>query len=152
MTPKPLVGWLPLPLADELDADGLRRYSPRGIYRRALYNRANPRSRDYMERLLADRFPEAQLWGEDPPRGSEVVLLYPDAIGLGHGHLERRLPSGTIVLNGRRRELVLNGSTRRALRMRRALERSLVVEVAALIALVVATPFLLAYDLLRGRT
>jgi hypothetical protein len=136
----------------DFDASRRARYNPRGIYQRALHNRANPRSRRYMEQLLEERFPDAELRTTRPGEDVEVVLLYPDANGLGHSGLERRLPADTRVLNGRRRELVLDRHTRRAIRVRRTLERSFAVELVSLAAIAVVTPFLLAYDLLRGRT
>jgi hypothetical protein len=152
MTQKLIIGWLPLPMGAEFDASRRARYNPRGIYQRALHNRANPRSRRYMQQLLEERFPGAELATTQPGGDVEIVLLYPDANGLGYSAFERRLPAETRVLNGRRRELVLDNRTRRVLRARRALERSFAVELAALAAAAVLTPFLLAYDLLRGRT
>jgi hypothetical protein len=153
MTTKPVVGWLPQPLGADFGATDWNRYSLRGIYRRALRNRANPRSREYMERLLKERYPEARLSLTRPlDEGTEVVLLYPDANGLGHGAIDRGLPPGARVLTGRGREFVLDSTTVRSLRVRRALERTFAVELVALAAAAVATPILLAVDLARGRT
>jgi hypothetical protein len=60
-----------------------------------------------------------------------VLLVYPDAIGLGAGALERlALDTGrpVYVLNGRRRLFALDPGTRAALVRRRFLARSRVVE------------------------
>jgi hypothetical protein len=85
-----------------------------------------------------------------------VVLLYPDAIGLGFGEVENQVEKlkaeGTpvMVLNGRHREFVLDRPRRRRLRLRRFLERTMAGEFAALVPFVVATPLLLL-DRVRGR-
>jgi hypothetical protein len=147
-----VVGILAFPLGETLRD---RRRGPLGrAYRRALYEKANPRSRAYMEALFAERYPHGRLAGSPgEAHAGEVVLLYPDAIGLGWAPIERGLPADVTarVLNGRRREFTLDRRARRALRVRRALERSLAGETLALAAILVASPFLVAVDALRGR-
>lgn len=135
------------------------------LYRYAVWFKANPRSKDYMCTLFTERFPAAMLFdlNEDPAwrdyvRCADiVVLLYPDAIGLGFATLEhevRRLlkPLAALrVLSGRRREFVMNSSTSRALIVRRVLERSMLLELLFTPIFVCLTPLLLMIDLLRGR-
>jgi hypothetical protein len=84
-------------------------------------------------------------------------MVYPDAIGLGFGRLEREVVScrrtwATIeALNGRRRQFRLNGGTRLSLRLRRAIEWSMLAEFLFLPVFFVLTPVLMAVDVLRGR-
>jgi hypothetical protein len=126
--------------------------------------RANPRTRAYMEARFHEAHPHGVFcdvratpgWRELAGPAAEVVLLYPDAIGQGFGPLERwcrehrstaRPPE---VLNGRRRRMALDAKTRRALGLRRVLERIPLLELASIPVFVVGTPFLLVWDLLRG--
>ena len=136
--------------------------TPRRALRRGLAYRANPRPPGYMEALVADREPGAELvrtsdpgWEDAVRDADRVVLLYPDSIGLGYGALERRLAAAGrapgAALIGRRRSFALDSPSLRALRARRLLERSLVAELAGLALLAVATPVLVAWDVLRGR-
>ena len=127
-------------------------------YRSMVEFKANPRDEAYMRALFAERHPEALLRSPDEVGGAtRVVLLYPDATGIGWSEVERRVraaagPGAEIVaLNGRRREMPLDGRTRRALALRRLLEVGLVGEAAATLLFLAATPVLLAWDLLRGR-
>ncbi len=149
----PVVGLLAYPLGEDFGAGAARPRSLRRAYRKTLYLKANPRPADYMRRLFAERYPDGRLEPAPPADAAQIVLLYPDAIGLGFGSIERRLPAGVPVrvLNGRRRDFTLDRRTRRALALRRALERSMIVESAALALAVAATPILLAADLARGR-
>jgi hypothetical protein len=88
---------------------------------------------------------------------SEIVLLWPDGNGLGWGRLEREVfrrkqPSTRLtVLNGRRRSFVLNRGQWRTTRVRRFIEKSLVTEAAFTVVFAVTSPFLLAWDMARGR-
>jgi hypothetical protein len=127
-------------------------------YRTMVEFKANPRDEAYMRALFAERYPDGRLGGPDDVSGAErIVLLYPDAIGLGWGPVERALlrkaPAGAElrVLNGRRRDFVLDRRFRRRLELRRWLETALVGEAAATVLFVLATPVLLARDVLRGR-
>ena len=124
-------------------------------YRVMVEFKANPRDAAYMRALFAERYPEGTIGDAAAAAGAErVVLLYGDAIGLGWAPVERGLLRGGAevrVLNGRRRDFALDRATRLRLRLRRAAERSLAGEAVFTIAFVAATPFLLAFDLLRGR-
>jgi hypothetical protein len=87
-------------------------------------------------------------------RGSEVVLLWKDAIGAGCGPLEKRiLRSGAhvTVVTGRRRTFELTRERWRKLRFRRALEKCLVGEILFTVVFFVASPGLVAWDWMRGR-
>lgn len=142
------------------------RRSPAALYRYAVWYKANPRSAEYMRSLLAERYPDAEWtsttehadWPARVAQADNVVLLYPDAIGLGFAPIERamlankRRWAGVTVLNGRRREFLLNGATRLGLRLRRFLEWSMLPELLFLPVFVLATPLLWAMDLMRGRT
>ena len=55
------------------------------------------------------------------------------------------------VLNGRRRVFLLDDTTVRALRLRRFLEETMLLDAVMGLGLLVATPVLLAIDLARGR-
>jgi hypothetical protein len=151
---KRIVGVLAYPLGEDYGVGSLPRRTVRRTYRRTLLERSDPRPPQYMRELFAERFPGGTVVSDVPQRDAdEIVLLYPDAIGLGFAAIERRLPRGIPVraLNGRRREFALDRPTRRALRTRRALERSLVGEAIALTLFAALTPALLLSDLVRRR-
>ncbi|OGG48157.1 MAG: hypothetical protein A3F84_23055 [Candidatus Handelsmanbacteria bacterium RIFCSPLOWO2_12_FULL_64_10] len=81
-----------------------------------------------------------------------LVLLYPDAIGLGWGRTERvlarlRIPT-TLVINGRRRVFVWDAESRRALRRRRAAEKLWVAEMALALVIALGGVPLTAWDFL----
>jgi hypothetical protein len=83
-----------------------------------------------------------------------VVLLYPDGNGLGWMSLEQRLGRlgvPMVALNGRRRLFTFDKPTRRALRLRRALERSWLVEAAVIAGVVPIGLALAAYDAITLR-
>lgn len=156
------VGLLHYPWGEDLGVAAMAPRTPRRVWRRGLAYRSNPRSPEYMRALLAERLPDAELvrsgepgWEERVRGADRVVLLYPDSIGVGFGGFERRLAelgaAPETALNGRRRDVALDPSTHRALRLRRFLERTMVVELAGLAAIAIATPFLLLADGLRGR-
>lgn len=134
------------------------------LYRRAVWLKANPRDEAYMRALFAERYPGGLFadtaddgWRRELPAADTVVLLYPDANGIDFSGVEgevlrRRKTWATVrVLNGRRRDFVLNGGVRRALRRRRFVERAMLGEALAVILFAAATPFFVASDLLRGR-
>lgn len=150
---QPVVGVLAYPLGEDFGVAELPRRTTRRAYRRALLEKANPRSPAYMRELFADRYPDGRIETDvSAVDGAHtIVLLYPDAIGLGWEPIERRLPPDVRVLNGRGREFALDRRARIALRARRLLERTMLVEAVALVAAAAATPALLAADLLRGR-
>ena len=133
------------------------------LWRKAVWFKANPRNAAYMRERLAERWPDADFvdantdpWIAALASADKIVLLYPDAIGIGFAGIERQIralaPRAAIhVLNGRRRSFELDAKTRRALALRRFLGRSMVVELCFGAALVLVTPFLLAADLVAGR-
>jgi hypothetical protein len=134
------------------------------LFRKAMWFKANPRSADYMRARLAEAWPAARFfdcgtepdWEQAAAAAGDVVLLYPDAIGIGFGDIERRLqsvaPRATLhVLNGRRRGFLLDAATHRALRLRRFLECSMLVEIVFGCGFLLATPVLLGVDWARGR-
>lgn len=82
-----------------------------------------------------------------------VLLIYPDALGLGWAPLESHLPTVPVyVVNGRRRIFSLNASTSRRLRWRRLLANTRVTELLATIAIVPLAAGLAAWDALRGKS
>lgn len=135
------------------------------LHRRAVMVKAGPRDSAYMRRLFAERWPDGQFvdadagtdWTSLVREADVVVLLYPDAIGLGFGGIEslvarnRKHWATVRVLNGRRRSFVLSRTAHAGLRMRRAIERSMMGEALLIVPFVMVTPFLVAIDLLRGR-
>ncbi len=142
-----------------------RTRDPAALYRYAVWYKANPRSTEYMRALLSDRLPEAvwvttedQDWATRIAEADQVVLLYPDAIGLGFMPVERvvmkrkRPWAGVTILNGRRRKFLLNAATKWALRLRRFLEWTMLPELLFVPIFVLVTPLLWAVDLIRGRT
>ena len=88
--------------------------------------RSNSRSEEYMNKLVQERFPEVELINSsDPHDNSELILLYPDAIGLGWSRLEKKMLrefKKVTVLNGRHRYFDLNHKEIFKLRLRRFLE------------------------------
>ncbi len=119
-------------------------WMPEKLYR-AVCQRANPRSKAYMLTLLYEKFPEAELIDLEQPRSSaKIVLLYPDAIGLGWGKIEERIKAETknpIVLNGRRKVFDLIPSVHRKLLLYRFLEITFLPEILLM-------PFILLYGAL----
>ena len=82
-----------------------------------------------------------------------VLLIYPDALGLGWAPLESRLPSGPVyAVNGRRRIFPLNARTRRKQRWHRLLASTRATELLATIAIVPLAAGLAAWDVLRGKS
>ena len=139
--------------------------SPAGLYRRAVWLKANPRSEAYMRKLFAERYPHGRFvnadeqrdWGAQVAAADAVVLLYPDAIGIGFSAIEtivkkQKKDWATVrVLNGRRRDFIWRPRVVRQLRLRRFLERSMLGEALAIIIFAAVTPFFLVSDLVRGR-
>jgi hypothetical protein len=147
------VGILAYPLGPDFGMEAVPPRTIRWAYRKALRAKANPRPPEYMRELFAERYPEGRIESEPPPRAERIVLLYPDAVGLGFGALERRLPRGVParVLNGRRRDFTLDRRTRAALLVRRALHRTMAGEAVFLLGVALTAPVLVAADLARGR-
>jgi len=152
-------------LDEEIAPFGGSYRGPLAKYRRVVWYTAAPRTEQYMRDLFravvpAGLFLNARTddnWAQRAAAADLVVLLYPDCIGLGFWPLERKIRrlrkdwAAVRVLNGRRREFVLNRSVIAALRFRRALSRLLVGEALFTAAFVVATPVFLLQDVLRGR-
>jgi hypothetical protein len=141
----------------------LARHAGGSRYWRGLITKANPRSPDYMRARFAEAEPGGRLVSPGPGLSAElqgadrVLLLYPDAIGLGWEGIERAVrqavPAGAAieVLNGRRRRFALDARTHRALRVRRALERGMVGELVMAPLVVALALVLWPLDALRGR-
>lgn len=139
--------------------------SPLGMYRRAVQYKANPRDEAYMKSLFDSQYPGAPFvnvqqdnsWRALAGSADAIVLLYPDSIGFGFSRLEKevwRLKTGWAevrVLNGRRRDFLLNRTTLRALRARRWIEQLMLAEFLMTAIFVCVTPLLLMADFLRGR-
>jgi hypothetical protein len=118
-----------------------------------------------MHAVLAEHCPDAELvstsedssWSDRVAQADKVVLLYPDAIGLGFSAVERvvykrkKVWAGVSVLNGRRRSFRLNAISRLSLRIRRSLEWTMLFELLFLPVFLVATPLMWVIDLARGR-
>ncbi len=88
----------------------------------------------------------------------EIILLWPDALGLNWEPIERKIlarelnPSGPTVLNGRGRCFLYTKKMRRMIRLRRFLEKYWVGESLFSLAFIVVSPTLVIVDLLRKRT
>jgi len=134
------------------------------IWRRHLVANVGVRSRDYMEALFRTHFPRGRLVeiedGRIPAdvldRAGNIVLLYPDSIGMDFGEIERAIASRwpakrVLVLNGRRRMFPLDAETRRRLALRRFLEAWRLPEIMFFLVFVVVTPLLALFDIVRGR-
>lgn len=161
-----VIGLFSRPWPEGLEVSRPPAHHPVRMYRWAVWYKANPRDEDYMRGLFHERFPEGRFinidrdrqWRAAAARAEKVVLLYPDATGLGFARLEREVkrllpPWGTLsVLNGRRREFRLTPPTLLALKTRRLLERSLVAELAATFLFLAAGPILALKDWGSGRT
>lgn len=116
------------------------RWMPEKLHR-VVCQRSHPRSKEYMLSLLQEKFPGTQLIDLEQPRSSgQIILLYPDSIGLGWWKVERRLSRShkLVVLNGRRRVFEFTPSVRRMLLLRRFLEMTFLPEM-------LLTPFVLFY-------
>ena len=135
----------------------------RGIWRRHVIANAAVRNREYMEKLFESRFPSCDLYVLDDGRIPEsvlqnadnIVLLYPDAIGIDWRAIESRIiahrpAKRVLALNGRRRLFRLDAAMRRRLIGLRFLETSRIPEVFILCVFLVATPILVLFDLVRG--
>ena len=135
----------------------------RSFYRRGVRFKANPRDVTYMRALFHEHWPEGlfvdansdHAWAEILDAADHIVLLYPDAIGVGFAALERHVrtasPDTIEVLNGRGRRFALDPPTRRALRLRRLLSWTMAGEALFAATILLATPALLIWDLARGR-
>ena len=127
--------------------------------------RQNSRTREYMMNAASAAFPgfsvstvlgPEDLDGVDWSGVQRIVLLWPDSNGLGWRPVEqkvlRSVRPGTevTVLNGRRRTFQLARAPQ--LYVRRFLEKSFLPDLLFTAGFFVATPFLLAADLIRGKS
>ena len=89
------------------------------------------------------------------PAASTVILVYPDPLGLSWQGLEARIRKegrSIVIVNGRRRMFLLNAEARRALRLRRFLANTRVVELVAGLLLIPASGVLALRDRMADRT
>lgn len=117
--------------------------------------RSNPRSKEYMLELLHKRFPDAELVDmTSSTESGRILLLYPDAIGLGWRGLEKTLLrrfSHVSVLNGRNRYFELNYATLTRLRVKRLLEKTFLPELLFAPILIIMGVIWAAKDKITGR-
>jgi hypothetical protein len=134
---------------------------PVQMYKDVVRYKANPRSSETMKKMFTERFPTGNLIEFDLKninQADEVVLLYPDAIGLGWGKAERKIRRQTLpntlvsCLNGRGRYFILARRTQVSLRLRRLLEKTLLVEFVSSVVFVILTPILISNDFVCRRT
>lgn len=134
------------------------------LWRRHLLANAAVRDREYMLALFNSHFPNCRLVTmaaekipvQEIESVDNVVLLFPDSIGLDFGIIERSIGSRwpakrMFALNGRRRFFRLDAAMRRRIAVRRFLEKSRIPEAGLLVVFMVATPFLALFDVARGR-
>jgi hypothetical protein len=131
-------------------------------------SRRNPRNRDYMRALVATEglseadvvVADAKAPAVDPNRlksAATILLLWPDGNGTGWWPVEQQVFRETprtariLVMNGRRRRFELSTGCWFGYLLRRVVEKSLAGELAFFAVFVVTSPFLVAWDRLRGR-
>jgi hypothetical protein len=125
--------------------------------------RRNPRSPEYMRHVAASLVPHARvieieeaLPSATVSQASQIVLLWPDAIGYRWTPVEREVfrrkrPDATVyALTGRRRIFKLTTATLFGLRLRRIVERLWLGEAVMAVGLLVSAPFLVMWDFARG--
>jgi hypothetical protein len=134
------------------------------LWRRHLVANAGVRNRDYMDALFRSHFPRGTLLELDNrqvptdviDRAKTIVLLFPDAIGMDFGGIERVIASRcpwkrVLALNGRRRLFQLDARMRRRLALLRFLEALRIPEMIFLLVFLVATPALVLFDMMIRR-
>jgi hypothetical protein len=138
------------------------------LYKKMIWYKANPRSKDYMENLFIQRYPDGEFLHVhnssdiDVIRNKinicdKVVLLFPDAIGLGCYSIEKILfgiapPHLSIrILNGRKRDFNYSLNVKYSLKLRRLFSRALIVEFALMPIMLFLTLVYLPLDFLRGK-
>jgi hypothetical protein len=117
------------------------------------------------EQLVTNRFEKigkveirdlAKLSVNDLQGFDVIVVVYPDALGLGQSRMEAglleiaRVP--VVFVNGRRRIMRLDSSARRALAWRRLLASSRVTELGLSLLILPLAMFWATIDALRGRS
>lgn len=134
-------------------------------YRRVVWHKANPRHEDYMKNCFFEHWPDGIFVNADTDSGwyhnlseaDTIVLLYPDAIGLGFAQIESRVAqakkkwAAVRVLNGRKRSFLLTPFVRAQLVTRRFLERSMLGEIIFTALFIVITPLFVMIDRVKGR-
>lgn len=161
-----VVGLFSRPWREDLTVSAPPALNPLKMYHWAVWYKANPRDEDYMRALFNEHYPEGDFFNIDQEndwraavgQADKVVLLYPDAIGLGFSRWERETKgllkpwAGMRVLNGRRRTFRLGASALLGLRLRRLVERAMLGEVLAIFVFLLATPILTVKDWWEGRS
>ena len=128
-------------------------WMPYKLYR-VVCQRANPRNKSYMLALLAEQFPTAKLVqiNNIPQDATHLILLYPDAIGLGWSEVEKaclRYKHNIQVLNGRKRLFDFNSKIYNKFKYKRFLEKTMLLEFCFAPILIVAGAVLACKDKLR---
>ena len=146
--------------SNEYGDSSLKRRTLRGVHGKAVWRKANPRNEEYMKGLFRSRWPEGDYvnadsdpqWYRRVPSANPVILLYPDAIGLGFQAVESRVlglkkdRAAVHVLNGRRREYPFSRRMRGRLYFHRFLERWMIGEILMTFLFLLVTPVLLLRD------
>lgn len=130
-------------------------WMPQKLYE-VVCHRSNPRSAKYMETILRKSFSNAKLISprEIPHGADRYILLYPDAIGLGWSHVEKRVLGSNVpvtVINGRGRSFELTSFRRQKLQFRRLLESTFLPEIILTPFIVIVGAALSIWDSLLGR-
>jgi hypothetical protein len=158
------LGIFSFPWPEEYGEPPLQRRTPLALYRKAVWIKANPRNEEYMKKQFKSRWPDGDYvnaekdpnWKLRIPSADQVILIFPDAIGLGFRHIEsqvfklKKTLISVHVLNGRRREFILDHPTRWHLYLRRFLERGMFGEALTVLIFLMITPVLLAVDWTKG--
>ena len=91
------VGVFNFPWESKYVSKGDRGRSPLALYKKAVWYKANPRKEDYMRILFEERYPEgvflnidhnSENWRKVVMKADKIVLIYPDATGLGFESIE----------------------------------------------------------------
>ncbi len=149
----------------EISSTSLKLSQPLKRYKKAVWVKSNPRDQEYMNLLFAEKYDGGlfvKVNGPDEARtaainADKVIILYPDSIGLGFSDVEKSVkkvmqPHAELrVLNGRKRDFLLNSATWRALIFRRFLEKTMLGEILVGSLILALTLPLLVIDLTRGR-
>lgn len=140
--------------------------SLKNIYNKGIHFKSNPRSLEYMTNLVQNSFDNIDIIQIASIRDlikvplndyQEIVLAYPDSIGLGWSTIDNYVMrtfnpiKNIIVLNGRNRQILLNNNNLVSLKARRLLEKSLLPEIVFMILFIIITPFFLLKDAINGR-
>jgi len=86
------------------------------------------------------------------PTVEQIILLWPDANGMGWFDIERRVfklkraSSDVYVLNGRKRLFGLSKIQWRLIRFKRFLEKSFLLEMGVLLLFIITAPILALWD------